>query len=121
MKTYETNYCKIVHLKNKNAIFCQWKQFCKGDDYRTPFKEALKLINEYDLTTWITDTTNGFENEKADTIWLVETFMPQLIKSSVKKIVFIIKKDSPLIAEIQGQVDSLGAFFEVELVEELKI
>ena len=115
MKRYETNYCKIAYLQNKNTIFCQWKQFCKGDDYRDPFREALKLIHEYDLTTWITDTTNGFENEKADTIWLLEEFMPQLIKSSVKKIVFIIKEDSPLMAEIQGQVNSLGKFFEVEL------
>ena len=91
MKTYETNCCKIEQLKDKNAIFCQWKQFCKGDDYRDPFREALKLINAYQLSTWITDTTNGFENEQADTIWLVESFMPQLMKSSIKKIVFIIQ------------------------------
>jgi hypothetical protein len=78
------------------------------------------LINEHNIRTWITDTSNGFENEKADTNWLLETFMPQLIESSVGKIVFIIKKDSLLMTEIQGQVESLSKYFEVELKESLK-
>ena len=116
---YNTKYCKIIHLKKENAILCEWKQFCKGDDYRDPLRYAHEEINKHNISTWITDTTNGFESEEADTKWLLEEFMPTMIGSSVKKIIFIIASDSPLIAEIKGQKMALSEYFEVVLVEDI--
>lgn len=118
---YHTEFCKVTHLKEQNSVLCEWKQFCKGDDYRNPIRYGLELINEYNINTWITDTTNGFESKEADTKWLLEEFIPLMIGSSVKKIIFIIKNDSPLIDEIAGQVEPLNEFFEVNLVEKMEI
>jgi len=118
--SYNTPYCNVQYIKEKNAIFCQWKQFCKGDDYRNPFCYALQEIKKHNITTWITDTTNGFEDEEADTKWLLEEFMLLMIESSVKKIIFIIAQESPLMEEIKGQEMALREFFEVELVENLE-
>jgi len=115
---YNTPYCQLQHLKAQNAILCRWKQFCKGDDYRDPFRYAYKEIQKHHISTWITDTTNGFENEAADTQWLLEEFIPKMIESSIKKIIFIIADDSPLMDEIKGQEKALSAFFEVVLTEE---
>ena len=117
---YETQYCKVDYLKDKDAIFCEWKEFCKGDDYRKPLEYGAELIENHQPKLWITETTNGFESDEADTQWLLEEFMPKMIESSVEKIVFIIKNDSPLMEEIIGQQKSLGEFFEVELVESLE-
>ncbi len=117
---YETKFCKIEYLQKHNAIFCQWKQFCKGDDYRNPFEYGLKLINEKNATVWITDTTNGFENESEDTVWLLESFMPKIIESSCDTIVFIIKKDSPLKNEIDGQKKALSQYFIVRQIEKFE-
>ena len=114
---YNTQYCKVEYLEEKNAIFCRLKQFCRGDNYRNPFRYGAELIEKYKPTIWITDTTHGFENEEADTVWLLEEFVPKMIESSIDKIVFIIKNDSPLMDEIMGQVVSLGKYFEVELIE----
>jgi methylphosphotriester-DNA--protein-cysteine methyltransferase len=114
---YNTKYCKVEYLKNKNAIFFQWKEFCKEDDYRNPFRHGAELIEKYQPKTWITDTTNGFENEEADTKWLLEEFVPLMIESSIEKIIFVIKNDSPLMGEIVGQKEALDEFFEVELLE----
>jgi hypothetical protein len=47
--------------------------------------------------------------------------MPQLIESSIKKIVFVIKNDSPLMNEIVGQVEPLSKYFEVELVGNMEV
>ena len=115
-----TPSCQLQYLKGKNAILCQWKQFCKGDDYRNPFRYAMQEIEKHNITTWITDTTNGFESEEADTQWLLEEFVPSMINSSIKKVIFIIANDSPLMDEIKGQEMVLSQFFEVELVEDLK-
>ena len=114
-----TQYCQIQHLKEKNAILLEWKQFCKGEDYQEPFSYGLELIKKHNITTWITDTTHGFENEDADTVWLLEEIMPKFIESSLEKIIFIIAGDSPLMGEILGQKEALGAFFEVELVHKI--
>ena len=43
--------------------------------------------------------------------------MPSMISSSIKKIIFIIVNDSPLMEEIKAQKVALSQFFEVELVE----
>jgi len=114
---FDTPYCKVTYIDEKNAIFCQLKQFCKGDDYRDPFRYGAKLIEKYHPNTWITDTTHGFENEEEDTVWLLEEFVPKMIESSIEKIIFIIKNDSSLMDEILGQKKALEAFFNVELVE----
>ena len=117
---YDTPYCKIQYLKEQNAILCQWKQFCKGDDYRDPLKYAIKATEKHKINTWVTDTTNGFENEDADTKWLLEEFVPSMINSSIKKVVFIIAEDSTLMKEIKEQEVALSKFFEVKLVESLE-
>lgn len=115
---YNTKFCKITHLTERQAILCEWKQFCKNDDYRNPLIYGQELINEHNIDTWITDTTNGFESAEADTKWLLEEFVPQIIASSVETIIFIMKKDSPLQSEIEGQVVALSEFFDVRVVEE---
>ncbi|WP_295418878.1 alpha/beta hydrolase [Sulfurovum sp.] len=117
---YESKYCEVKYLESHHAVFCQWKAFCKGEDYRAPLRLGLELINKHEATTWITDTTHSFENEEADTKWLLEEFMPLMIESSVSKIIFIIANDSPLLDEIKGQEVALKGFFEVALVEDFK-
>ena len=107
---YNTQYCKVEYLQDKNAILCQWKEFCKDDDYRNPLRYGAELIETHTPTTWITDTTNGFESDNADTKWLLEEFVPKMIESSIEKIVFIIKKDSPLMDEIKGNRSLLENF-----------
>lgn len=117
---YNTPYCQVKTQKEKNAILCQWKQFCQDNDYRKPLLYAKEQIDKHQLTTWITDTTHGFESREADTKWLLEEYMPMMIESSIEKVIFIIVEDSPLRDEIEGQAVALREFFEVELVESLE-
>lgn len=117
---YKTKFCKVNYLENQNAILCEWLQFCKGNDYRKPLEFGLRLLLETNATTWITDTTNGFENESEDTEWLLENFMPKVIESSCDTIVFIIKKDSPLKDEIDTQTKALSQYFSVKQIEKLE-
>ncbi|HHH19920.1 MAG TPA: hypothetical protein ENK86_05385 [Campylobacterales bacterium] len=78
---------------------------------------GLELIEKTKADTWITDTTYGFENELADTQWLIEEYMPQVIGSTINKIIFIIQQDSPLMREIEAHLEQLSSFFEVKLVD----
>jgi hypothetical protein len=116
---YESSYCKVQYLNTKNTILCKWKQFCKGDDYRKPLLYAKEEIAKHNITTWITDTTHGFESDEADTKWLLDEFVPMMIESSIENIIFVIDSDSPLIEEILGQEVALREYFEVKLIESL--
>lgn len=116
---FETDFCKIEYLEKYNAVFCQWKKFCKLDNYRNPLEFGLKLIKDKNATVWITDTTNGFESELEDTQWLLENFIPKTIDSSCDTIIFIIKNNSPLKNEIDGQIKALSQFFNVKQIESL--
>ena len=91
-----------------------------SDDYRDPLKFATQEIEKHQITTWITDTTNGFESEEADTKWLLEEFVPSMISSSIEKIIFIIANDSPLMEEIKAQEVALSSFFAVALLESIE-
>ena len=116
---YESKFCKVEYIQDINAVLCSWKEYCEFNDYREPLQYGLKLINENNATTWITDTTNGFQSIPEDNQWLATEFSPQTINSTCKKVVFIIKDDSPLKEEIELHSQLLKQFFEVELVETL--
>ena len=116
---FESEFCKIEYMEKYNAVFCQWKEFCKLDDYRNPLEFGLKLIKEKNVTVWITDTTNGFESELEDTQWLLENFIPKTINSSCDTIIFIIKNNSPLKNEIDEQTKALSQLFNVKQIESL--
>jgi len=118
---FESEYCKVSYVKKNNAVLCQWKKFCKGDDYRQPLEHGLKLLEQHQAQTWITDTTNGFESGPADTKWLVAEFIPQTITSSCKNIIFILADDSPLKGEIELHKEALAQFFKVDIVANLDL
>lgn len=116
---FESEFCKVESLEQYNAVFCQWKKACRAHDYRQVFEFGLDLINKKNARVWITDTTNGFENELEDTQWLLENFIPQTINSTYTSIVFIIKDDSPLKTEITEQEKVLSQYFDVIQIENI--
>ncbi len=117
---FESAFCKVTYDADKNAVLCQWKRFCKGDEYRDPLRYGLELIQQYHPTLWVTDTTHGFESEADDTRWLVEEFLPQTVGSSIENIIFIMRDESPLRDEIEGQAKALREYFDVKIAESLE-
>jgi len=118
---YKSDFCKIDFLEKYNAIYCQWKNYCKFDEYRKPLEYGLKLINEKKATVWITDTSNGFESTDEDTSWLIDEFIPKTINSTCDTIVFIIKNNSPLKDEINNQAKALAQYFRVIQIDNIEL
>ena len=116
---YNSKYCKVSYLQNKNAILCKWKSYCEGKDYQEPLEYGLELINKYNATLWITDATNGFRSKDSDNLWLASEFSPKAISSTVKTIIFIIEQNSELYDEILLHSNILKEFFEVKIVNSI--
>ncbi len=112
----ETDFCRVEYLTAQDAVLCRWKGFCCGEDYRLPLAYGLELLEKYGATSWITDTTFGFESTPDDTRWLAAEFIPKTVRSSCKNVYFIIRNDSPLKHEIESQAEILKEYFNVKLV-----
>jgi hypothetical protein len=116
---YNSKYCEVSYLQNKNAVLCKWKSYCKGKDYKEPLEYGLELINKHNASIWITDATNGFRSEIEDNVWLANEFSPRAINSTVKTIIFIIDNNSELYDEILLHSNILKQFFEVKIISSI--
>ena len=118
-KLFETAFCRVEYLREYDAVFCRWKQFCHAAEYRSPLEYGLKLLEETQAQHWITDTSEGFESDPSDTLWMVETFLPLTLQSNCKTVTFIIDDDSPLKEEIDTQAEALSQYFTVRKIKRL--
>ena len=117
---YDTEYCSVTYLEDLDAVLCRWKKFCRAEDYRAPLRHGLELLREHNVSTWITDTTDGFENEPEDTQWLLEIFLPEVVSGPCKNVTFIIDDASPLKEEIAQQAEALSHYFNVWQIDTLE-
>ena len=113
---YNSKYCEVSYLQNKNAVLCKWKSYCEGKDYQVPLEYGLELANKNKATIWITDATNGFRSKDTNNLWLASEFSPKAISSTVKTIIFVIEQNSELYDEILLHTSILKQFFEVKIL-----
>lgn len=116
---FKSEYCEVELFEEQNAVYCRWKKFCEYDNYREPLKHGLKLIQENKLKNWITYANDGFENNPADTEWLINEFCPRIKNSTCKNIFFIIDPKSELRKEIISQKEALSKDFRVEICSDI--
>ena len=110
---YRSEFCDIDYNKELNIVLTTWKKFCCKDDYRNPLLYSLEIMQENNDCQYVADTRTGFENDPADTQWLLDVFLLQAAKTSCKMIFFIIDKDNKLKDELESQSAELKKLFEV--------
>ena len=110
---YKSEFCDVNYNEELNVVFVKWKKFCTQDDYRKPLMVALDIMKSHNNCHYVADTRDGFENEKVDTEWLFNEWLPKISSTSCKKIFFIINKDNVLKEELDGQSVELKKLFNV--------
>lgn len=110
---YQSEFCDVTYLEDLNVVFVKWKKFCREDDYRNPLRYALEVMKNHSHCHYVADTRDGFENEKADTTWLFEVFLPQVALTTCQAFFFIINYDNTLKEELEGQAAELKKIFDV--------
>jgi len=110
---YKSDFCDVDYNEELNIVFVKWKKFCNQDNYRKPLLVALDIMKNNNNCNYVADTIEGFENEKADTEWLFNEYLPKVKLTSCKKIFFIINKDNRLKEELEGQAVELKKLFDV--------
>lgn len=110
---YRSEFSDVTYLEDLNVVFVKWKKFCRQDDYRKPLLYALDIMRNHNDCHYVADTRDGFENEQADTQWLLDVFLPQTAQTGCKAIFFIIDNNNRLKDELEGQSVELKKKFDV--------
>lgn len=101
MKEFDSEYCSVKYLEEESAVLLTWKKFSCGDNYRLPTTFALDLFAEQQAKYYIVDARHGFEDEKEDALWVKETLLPKMGKTSLKTVVFVMENAN----EIKEEMD----------------
>ena len=110
---YSSEFSEVTYLEDLNVVFVKWKKFCSNDDYRKPLLYALDILVNNKNCNYVADTRDGFENEPADTKWLLDVFLQQTKKTTCKAIFFIIDNDNKLKEHLEEQSFELKKLFDV--------
>lgn len=98
---FKSDFAEIEYIEKDNVVFHVWKKEAHFDDYRTPVKSSLKLLQKHKNSIFIVDARNGFEDTKEDIDWGFNYFLPELKKTGCKFWGFIL----PKVSEIEGEID----------------
>lgn len=110
---YRSEFSDVTYLEDLNIVFIKWKKFCRQEDYRKPLLYALEIMKSHINCHYAADTRDGFENEDADTQWLLDVFLPQTAQTTCKVIFFIVNNDDRLKEELERQSVELRKQFDV--------
>ena len=94
-------YCHVQYVANDNVVLLTWKEFCCFDNYRKPTIFAAELLIQKDISNFIVDARNGFEDDKADIEWGFSILLPKMAQSKCKYCIFIVNE----VTDIEGEID----------------
>lgn len=99
--TFDSDYAHVAYIEADEVVMLTWKKFASGDEYRTPVNFALELLCKYKNSNFVVDAKNGFEDDKEDVLWGVNTFIPEMAKTNCKQVAFILTEAN----EIEDEMD----------------
>lgn len=111
---YNSKYGDVNYDEINNVVFVKWKSFCRGEDYRKPLEEAIRIMSEHPDCHYVADTRDGFEDEEEDTKWVLEVFAQKAFEAGCRYIFFIIDEDNSLKEELEGQSVEFRKYFTVK-------
>ncbi|PYG84952.1 hypothetical protein LY28_03410 [Ruminiclostridium sufflavum DSM 19573] len=113
---FESEFCSVIYNSNEKVVLLTWKKFCAYDDYRNPTTFALELLKKYKDSQFVVDARNGFEDDKADVEWGFKVLLPEMSKTTCKKVVFILNEASTIEDEMSMWEKEFNKYFTVKNV-----
>ena len=98
---FNSEYCDVQYIVEDKVVLLTWKKFSSGENYRDPVKYSLEIFNSNEVSNYVVDARNGFEDEKADVNWVFSEFLPPMANTNCKKVIFIME----IVNNIEGEMD----------------
>ena len=114
---FDSEFCNVRYLEEKQIVFLTWKKFCSYEDYREPTMFALQLLKKYPNSNFVVDARNGFEDEEEDVEWGFNVLLPAMSNTDCKIVVFILDKVNEIEEEMDMWTKEFMKYFKVNKVE----
>ena len=88
---FNSEFCNVRYSIEDKVVLLTWKKFSSGENYRNPVNYSLELFKSNQVSNFVVDARNGFEDEKADVDWVFTEFSPKMADTNCKKVVFIME------------------------------
>ena len=119
---FEIEYCVLCYYKEKSLGVGVCKGFLSQEQYREAFRQMLKMVREHMLIKFLLDNRQMKAIRQADQLWTVETLVPVLNKTTLRRVAVIRSADifnRMAVRSLYGQADHTwtfaGASFDSEL------
>ncbi len=84
----------MTYYLGENYIFSFNKQFSNDEQYRVNLTEMINQVQQQKVTNIIFDAKNFKGTSPANQKWVMEHFVPEVVKAGVRKIALIFPKDA---------------------------
>ncbi len=113
MKEFDSEFCHVKCIEEDDVVLLTWKKFACGDDYRKPTTFAWELFKKNNVSKFIVDARNGFEDDPADVEWGFSVLLPGMAKTSCKIVCFIMNEVSSIEEEMDMWTKEFSKYFKI--------
>ncbi len=108
----EDEFYRVEIHETPSMMYVYWKRHIEGDLLREKFQALLSIIKRFKPLKWLGNAKATYYITVQDAKWLFNTFIPNLIGSSVLRYARVEAKNSLMILDsmnLQDKISSLGA------------
>lgn len=90
---YQTNCVDLSYEEGHGMAFAVWKGFLSSQEFQEAALKCLDLIEEKGITRWLADNRKMKIIRQADQKWFVETIMPRILQSPLRRMATLVSED----------------------------
>lgn len=90
---YMSDSVIINWIKPINYVSLVWLKDSEGEVFRNSLNQGLELVNKFNATKWISDTSKLVTINESDRRWVYDIWYPKVIKSGLKFMAIILPEN----------------------------
>lgn len=90
---FQAPYFTLYHNKQQRLARAIWNGFLNTEEFRKASTTCLRLIEEQQTLSWLADNRKMKAIRQHDQDWFVQTILPRLAKSSLRKMATLVSED----------------------------
>ena len=90
---FQAPYFTLYYNKQQRLARAVWNGFLNSEEFRTASNTCLDLVEEQQTLYWLADNRKMKAIRQHDQDWFVQSILPRLAKSSLRKMATLVSED----------------------------
>ncbi|MDF9796602.1 hypothetical protein OKW21_001865 [Catalinimonas alkaloidigena] len=93
MEYFKNEFAMINYLDDVKTVELVWKQTTNSQKYREIFAKGVEALEKYQISNWLSDTTDQGLVSPEDRKWLESHMIPTAVQKGLRNIAVLVSKD----------------------------